>query len=351
MGTDPGRCVHTDGGMCGCPLGEFGLGSRGRLESAVVAARWHHRLACPPVAGKEKRIRWKPAARRVASLLPAVPGVQAAITRLARSGVLPPSAWIHIPPTGVHELEPAPGVRFRYRACVEDQLARSIVWTDFRHWEYATILAFVRLARMSRGFVDVGAYTGAYSLVAAAANPDIEIVAIEPNARIFPLLQGNLRLNGIRCQSRMEGLGARPGSARLVVPDDATTAHLTGDGAQSAGQPVIVETLDQVANSMATVDLVKIDVEGSELDVLEGGRETLRSHCPRMIIEALTAERASDLMRFLRPLGYRTYVSMLPSGPAPLNDPERHDTRHPNLLCAVDDTDALILQIEQPLSP
>lgn len=279
---------------------------------------------------------WRSLAQRLAAKLPLIPGFQSAVKWLALRGVLPRRAWTHLPPIGVHRLEPFPGISFLYGASVTDQLARSIVWTNLRDWEFATVLAFVRLAPSSRAFIDVGAYSGIYSVLVSAANPRIKVIAIEPNRSLFPLLQRNLQLNHVRGEARWAGAGAESGRSRLVVPPDTTTAHLVKADDSPCDDLVPVGTLDQVAASLGPVDLLKIDVEGSELDVLDGARRLLREHHPRIVIEALTAARAGEITELLRSFDYSSFVSLLPDGPALLADSRAHDPRHPNILCSVE---------------
>jgi hypothetical protein len=68
---------------------------------------------------------------------------------------------------------------------------------------------------------------------------------------------------------------------------------------------VRVVNLDSL--EMARLDLVKLDVEGMELEVLRGGRAALARHRPIMIVEVIKSDRAA-IENFVAELGYRSFI-------------------------------------------
>jgi FkbM family methyltransferase len=120
---------------------------------------------------------------------------------------------------------------------------------------------------------DVGANVGLLTLACArAVGPEGRVYAFEPEAGPRKQLEKTLYLNGLRwVELSATALGARPGrrtlhvssilghSSLYALPDETTTAC-----------EVEVARLDDAIPAGLTVDLVKIDVEGAELDVLEG---------------------------------------------------------------------------------
>jgi hypothetical protein len=63
-------------------------------------------------------------------------------------------------------------------------------------------------------------------------------------------------------------------------------------------------TLDKFCLSHRPPTLIKIDVEGGELEVLRGAREALVHHKPVLVIELHDEDRISAMYNFLVPLGY-----------------------------------------------
>ncbi len=117
--------------------------------------------------------------------------------------------------------------------------------------------------------VDVGANIGFVALEAASAvGPGGRVIAYEPHPRILRFLSGNAALNGWRhLELRGAAVGGRAGTARITdgVADDQN--RLSPD---DGGVEVPVVTLDDDLPP-GPIRLLKIDVEGFEVAVLQGG--------------------------------------------------------------------------------
>lgn len=132
-------------------------------------------------------------------------------------------------------------------------------------------------------FWDVGANIGLVSCLAGRA-ADVEVVAFEPYPPTVRSLRRNLADNGLsRSSTAIEAaLGAGEGPAELAVAPDWDTKHsLVNDDGEAITVPVIRG--DAVAEERGPPDVVKVDVEGAELEVLAGMAETLercrRAYC------------------------------------------------------------------------
>lgn len=140
--------------------------------------------------------------------------------------------------------------------------------------------------------IDIGANVGALTLaLARRVGPSGKIFAFEPGPLTYPRLLRNIRLNPAiaRCVvAERLGLSDTPGellwSEEVGNPGNAT---LLG----SSGVPVQVVTVDDYFGrlQLERIRLVKIDVEGMELEVLRGGRETWIRHRPFLYFETLRA--------------------------------------------------------------
>ena len=73
---------------------------------------------------------------------------------------------------------------------------------------------------------------------------------------------------------------------------------------EEQSRPIGVVSID--AFEFERLDFVKIDVEGMELDVLEGGKQTIERHRPQMLIETIKTDRDALLER-LRRWGYEVH--------------------------------------------
>jgi FkbM family methyltransferase len=175
------------------------------------------------------------------------------------------------------------------------------------------------LASRADVVLDVGAHVGLYTLLAAHANPKSRIFAFEPHPSVYGRLIRNLTLNGlenVRCMRA--ACGAREGTAELYevdvpgVPSGSTLdSRFMKREWGIRSRVVSVLTLDALAAGadLGTVDLVKLDTEGTEPQVLEGMRDTLRRHRPVIFCEVLpdrgTEEALEGVFGALR---YRYYL-------------------------------------------
>jgi FkbM family methyltransferase len=149
--------------------------------------------------------------------------------------------------------------------------------------------------------IDVGARYGSYTLPALAAGA--HVTAVDYNDQMLSILRGAAALNGYEqldtlCVMLFDGTPYPAElSAQIAEPCPPDGAHFS--------------TLDDIATGH--VDWIKIDVEGAEFAVLNGGMRVLRESHPRLLIEDHTrvyewareqriAERMHDL---LRGLGYQ----------------------------------------------
>ena len=158
--------------------------------------------------------------------------------------------------------------------------------------------------RLSSGavFVDVGANVGNHTLFAASVC-DARVIAFEPSPVLANHCAANLAINGAsdRATVNRQGVGAAPGRARLLPgpPGNAGMTRLTIS--DTTGQVEIV-TLDDALDVAPAV--IKVDVEGMELDVLCGAERILRTHRPALYVEAAEHAYFDAVAAMLEPFGY-----------------------------------------------
>ena len=165
--------------------------------------------------------------------------------------------------------------------------------------------------------VDVGANIGEVSVIMSQqVGSDGRVFAFEPLPRVFGYLRGNLALNGCtNVTTRNAALGTVPGTVMITDDRRDDMNRLVAEG----GTPVECSTIDRELAGTGSVALIKIDVEGTELAVLKGARETLARtacvNCEMYQAHFLRYGHAmGDLIAFLQDLGFFTFV--LGRGPA-----------------------------------
>ena len=249
------------------------------------------------------------------------PIVSRCLTRAVRpfATLLSQDALLHVPVVRVVEVS-VPGQAMPPILMANDghdRIASMLFWKGVNGWEPTTIRTFLGLVAPGATVVDVGANSGLFSLLAARRDPTVRVHAVEPVARVFSVLEANVLLNALdNVTCHRLACSDRSGPSTLHVPVGEPVpvmASLLSGWAETAahGEPVERTTIDELVTTerMDSVDVVKIDAEGSEDAVLRGGHATLVAHRPFVLAEVLgrsglgasvTAALAEHDYRFFR---------------------------------------------------
>jgi len=201
-------------------------------------------------------------------------------------------------------------------------VTKQLFWKGPGNFEYTPI--FERLIQQCTSFVDIGANTGYYSLLAAKANPDAIVHAFEPASGPFHFLRKNIEINGLRGRVLCHevALSNQQGKVEFfeIINPLGTFAryNLSGVGGlkkthetqeRSIRKIVRTETLDEFSDELQIrkFDLIKIDTEGTEDLVLEGAREIIERHKPIIICETLFNKIEPKLDKIMSGHGYHFY--------------------------------------------
>jgi FkbM family methyltransferase len=170
------------------------------------------------------------------------------------------------------------------------------------------MLAWRRALHDGGLFIDVGANVGTYTIWAAELGA--EVIALEPAADTFELLQENIALNGYQVTAVQAAAGDHCGTAGFTSGLDAGN-RIAPDG------PVMTElvTVDSLIGDRRVTGM-KVDVEGFEIDVLRGAARALADHRIGLIQiewnEMSTVALGTDrrpVAELLASHGYRLYRS------------------------------------------
>jgi FkbM family methyltransferase len=154
--------------------------------------------------------------------------------------------------------------------------------------------------------IDVGANYGDSSIWWAKTF-GCKVVAFEPLVNVFNVLVENIKLNNADVVAHNLALG---NGDDIIGRSDGNMFSSGGD--------VKIRSAKLDSYSFESVDLLKIDVEGFEMDVLEGAENTIRRFKPRIIIETHSKDLRKRCHAFLSSLGYslqvegRTVTSKMP---------------------------------------
>ena len=210
----------------------------------------------------------------------------------------------------------------------EDPILHQILNGSFdEHQSILWWLFFVRRSPVAPTVLDVGAYTGLFSLVAARARHDATVVAYEPSAATWGRFARNIQLSLCDGQILAANLAAGDSKSTLVFNHPYGIFTLCpGESALSEkniefSQTVISAPLDDVLEEKskrgdyinaasysflppANICAVKIDVEGAEISVLNGSRNIIERHRPFFIAEALSRQAEDGLANLFSKFDY-----------------------------------------------
>jgi FkbM family methyltransferase len=142
--------------------------------------------------------------------------------------------------------------------------------------------------------IDVGAHIGIYTLSAAKnVGNHGTVISFEPDQRNFQLLEKNIKINGFTGVKLFNvALDEKSGRKTLYITVDPLYSSLFPSAHTKGKIKVETTTLDNVAEKLKLthIDWIKIDVEGNELNVLEGGKKAFSNLVDRVVIETSNAK-------------------------------------------------------------
>ena len=195
--------------------------------------------------------------------------------------------------------------------------------------EVALLLNLLDLRRKHYGdgvvAVDCGANLGVHTIEWAKLMTHWGVVlAFEAQERIYYALAGNIAINNcFNARAIHAAVTSQPGTMKMPKPDYLANSSFGSlelkkrDNTEFIGQPidyaegkmVEVRTVNLDSFNFPRLDLIKIDVEGMELEVLAGGAKCIGNHHPMLLVEGLKTDMTA-LRTWLENLDYM----IIPSG-------------------------------------
>lgn len=171
---------------------------------------------------------------------------------------------------------------------------------------------------LCNSFLDIGANIGYFTVTIgdSFANKGL-VVGIEPEPINFKILKRNIKNNNVKAIIEPLALSDKEGSAELLVNIDNKGGHslFTHDPSYYSGKITVkTATLNNIVKKYNFIEpiLVKIDVEGYELNVLKAGEDLLKKRCI-IILEFspgfydILGQNPMELLELFKNHGYKVY--------------------------------------------
>ena len=190
----------------------------------------------------------------------------------------------------------------KYRGCkfqVVDNECLAILSEKFESWAWD----YMKVPK-DGVFIDVGAHVGRYTIpIAKFLNKGI-VVAVEAAPENYAALIKNVKLNELN-NILVFNVAAWREEDELTLHFSEYSGRHTVKGSSNLGYRVLARPIDAIIAEygIKRVDLVKIDVEGAEVEVLEGMKGSIEKFKPNLLIEVSWAN-AESVYKFLKEMNY-----------------------------------------------
>ena len=185
-------------------------------------------------------------------------------------------------------------------------------------WEKESLKIWSHLAKESNVIIDIGANTGIFSMIAQNNNENANVIAIEPVDVNYGVLTQNLTQNKFPIKAEKIALSDKEGVAKMFmlknqlnymtsVNDDRYALHPEIKGnTQVVEIEVPIKPFSHVFDkyNLKNIDLIKIDVEGHEITVLNAMLPYIEKYKPAILIEIIGDENAKVLNEMFKKLNY-----------------------------------------------
>lgn len=185
---------------------------------------------------------------------------------------------------------------------------------DYDRYYELDLLEAIAAMKLGGTYVDVGGCLGNHALFFAMECPSERILSYEPNPDNFKCLLGNILANDLSSKIYAFNMAihdtARQVSVRCsTIPSDTHKGRSNMGGAkvfeEETDNMISARTLDEVVGTLGDISLIKIDVEGLDVNVLRSGMNIIKENKPVIAIEAPEESAQKEIADMLLPLGYK----------------------------------------------
>ena len=172
-------------------------------------------------------------------------------------------------------------------------------------YEQSVLEYILKDAQMGGGIVlDIGANIGNHSVYLAAHN--IKVLSFEPNPKLCKIIKENIKINHFENKIKLFECGISDTNHKANLSKENRTNYGSMSLIKNNQGEIECKSIDSF-NFEEKISLIKIDVEGMELSVLKGAKQTLIKNKPTLYLEANQPMELYHIKQFLEKLGYIYY--------------------------------------------
>lgn len=176
------------------------------------------------------------------------------------------------------------------------------------------VALFAQTVGAGHTVIEAGANIGTHTVaLARLVGPQGTVIAFEPQRQVFQIMCANLALNRLgNVRALPMGLGAKPGRAILPSMDYAAVGNFGGVALTNEGAGEAVNILSIDSMELHGCHLIKADVEGMEIDVINGAVKTIERFRPVLYLENDRREFSAAMIGRLFELDYKVFWHLPP---------------------------------------
>lgn len=229
----------------------------------------------------------------------------------------------------------------------DSYMEKEIFWKGlYGEWEKESLKIWAQLCKESNYILDIGANTGIYSLIAKSQNQTSNVFAVEPINVNFEVLKNNITKNKFNIHADKIALSSEECEGKMYMLKDRLNYMTSVNDnryekhPEIAGMSEVVEIKVPVKTyqylekkyKIPKVELIKIDVEGHEINVLNGMYDVVKRDKPIILLEIIGEDNATALNTMFQELGYR-FISIDEVNKSTVVDGIWDNDHHNFLLC------------------
>jgi FkbM family methyltransferase len=194
---------------------------------------------------------------------------------------------------------------------LNDLISKSLI--EYGEWAQIEIDTLAKFIKPGDTVIDAGAYIGTHTIAfAKIIGNSGRVLAFEPNPVAFKILKNNCVRNS--CSNVVlyqYALGNAEGQVSLFINtnDNVGASYLldVNEGSDSKNHQIIAEQrrLDSILND--SLHFIKADVEGMELELLEGSENLIIKHKPVIFLESNSLQNSVPILEWAKKFGYIVY--------------------------------------------
>lgn len=211
-----------------------------------------------------------------------------------------------------------------------EHIQQQLFWYGYYEKELGTLIK--KILEPGDVFLDVGANIGYFSLLAAKQQATAKVIAFEPISSVFEKLEENISINNAKNVTAIKVAVGKKNEDKEIFIAGADNMGMSSfqkpDNYSGVTEMVRVITIDEWirTSGLSKINLIKFDIEGSELAALEGMNEALQNFKPLIITEinpaALKAFNLvpADIFNYLKKLDYSGFLILKDARLEPTGD-------------------------------